>query len=89
MFLLWVALIPWAAWFSDAADGRHSNQQWVYLPLYGVMVTFPLVVIFSYVRLGQDGRAASLTGTLFVLANALGWVLSLFVAAMAISGSWM
>jgi len=82
---LWIALVPWGATFLDAMDGGHESPPWASWVVGAVFLGWPVVALALIVR----ARNARIPHLIFVACNIPGWLLTSFVAAMAVSGDWI
>ncbi len=82
---LWAFLAVWCAIFVDAMDGKHDSPWWADVPLYVTFWGLPVVAVILIWR-AKGARWISLG---YACLNAVPWLFVSFIAAMAISGSWI
>ena len=82
---LWVCLAAWCAIFVATMDGKYNSPWWANVPLYLTFWGSPVLAAVLIWR----AKGARLVSLGYGLLNGVSWLFVSFIAAMAISGSWI
>ncbi len=83
--LLWIGELALGVAFVDAMDGHHDSPPWAIGTMTIAFWIWPAVAIALIVR----GKNARIPFAIYTLCNVPLWLLTSFVAGMAVSGDWI